>query len=211
MLIEAQLHAYNTMVKKIYASADLQELCNTVLQSLQTLVPYHHAIISMIDLKKPWQQEKVFFSGSSKNPGAEDYVSCQKGIDPMVSVRICHKEICWELFLYRTNEDGKFTEEELLILKLFQEHVIEHLARNLISHTSPEESGCHEWSLTRREEQIASLVTKGRTNKQIAQELCVSENTIKTILKRLYCKTGVHSRSELIRTLYKLENLNIVF
>ncbi|MDD3853186.1 MAG: helix-turn-helix transcriptional regulator [Syntrophomonadaceae bacterium] len=60
--------------------------------------------------------------------------------------------------------------------------------------------------LTTREAQIASLITRGKTNKQIACELGVTENTVKTFVKRLFSKMEVHSRSQLISVMYKLDH-----
>ena len=74
----------------------------------------------------------------------------------------------------------------------------------LHNHPDRSESVKDKWVLTKREAEIASLLTRGRTNKQIAGELGISENTIKTFVKRLFIKLGVHSRSELISEIYKL-------
>lgn len=74
----------------------------------------------------------------------------------------------------------------------------------LRNHPDKRESVIDKWVLTKREAEIASLLTRGRTNKQIAAELGVSENTIKTFVKRMFIKLGVHSRSELISEIYKL-------
>jgi DNA-binding NarL/FixJ family response regulator len=52
--------------------------------------------------------------------------------------------------------------------------------------------------LTRREEEIVSLVTAGKTNRDIAQQLELSEHTIKNHLFRLFRKLGVSSRSQLV-------------
>lgn len=74
----------------------------------------------------------------------------------------------------------------------------------LHNHSSNNDTLPGKWVLTKREAEIASLLTRGRTNKQIAGELGISENTIKTFVKRLFNKLGVHSRSELISEMYKL-------
>jgi DNA-binding CsgD family transcriptional regulator len=55
--------------------------------------------------------------------------------------------------------------------------------------------------LTVREREIADLVATGRSNKQAARELFVSEKTIEHHLSRVYAKLGVHSRTELSATL----------
>jgi two-component system nitrate/nitrite response regulator NarL len=60
-------------------------------------------------------------------------------------------------------------------------------------------------SLTRREGQLVTLLTQGLKNKEIATVLCVSENTIKVYLCRLFQKVGVKDRFEL--ALYGLRNV----
>ncbi len=52
--------------------------------------------------------------------------------------------------------------------------------------------------LSRREKQIVDALLAGRTNKEIAQQLGVSDQTIKNQLTRLYRKVGVNSRLELV-------------
>ncbi|MGC2110649.1 MAG: response regulator transcription factor [Candidatus Korobacteraceae bacterium] len=52
--------------------------------------------------------------------------------------------------------------------------------------------------LTKREEDIVRLVLEGKTNREIALRLSLSEHTIKNHLFRLFKKVGVSSRSELI-------------
>ena len=52
--------------------------------------------------------------------------------------------------------------------------------------------------LTKCEREIIKLVTKGLTNKQIAQQLAVSPETVKKHLKSIFIKTGVRNRSQLV-------------
>ena len=53
-------------------------------------------------------------------------------------------------------------------------------------------------SLSRREKQIVDALLAGCTNKEIAQQLGVSDQTIKNQLTTLYKKVGVSSRLELV-------------
>jgi DNA-binding CsgD family transcriptional regulator len=54
------------------------------------------------------------------------------------------------------------------------------------------------WStLSPREHEIAELVAQGRTNKEIAATLFLSEKTVENNLSRIYAKLGVRSRTEL--------------
>lgn len=54
--------------------------------------------------------------------------------------------------------------------------------------------------LTRREYQVAELISDGLTNPQIAQRLCVAETTVKSHVKHLLRKLGARHRAELVAT-----------
>lgn len=56
--------------------------------------------------------------------------------------------------------------------------------------------------LTSRELQIAELVSLGRTNAEIGNELWIAENSVKQALKRMFRKLGVSSRAEMVAQLY---------
>ena len=53
--------------------------------------------------------------------------------------------------------------------------------------------------LTERERQVLSLVFEGLANKQIADRLQISETAVKASLQQLFAKTGVRTRSQLVR------------
>jgi len=54
--------------------------------------------------------------------------------------------------------------------------------------------------LTRREQQIVPLVAQGLTNKEIANQFCLSEQTIKNHLYRMKHKIGAGDRYGIVRT-----------
>jgi DNA-binding NarL/FixJ family response regulator len=58
--------------------------------------------------------------------------------------------------------------------------------------------------LTSREEQVVALVTDGLSNRDVANELGLSEHTVKKYLFRIFEKLGISSRVELV--LYALHN-----
>jgi DNA-binding NarL/FixJ family response regulator len=51
--------------------------------------------------------------------------------------------------------------------------------------------------LSPREREIAVLVSRGLKNRDMAQELSISENTVKRHLQSIFTKTGTHDRLEL--------------
>ena len=57
--------------------------------------------------------------------------------------------------------------------------------------------------LSRREEEVSTLLLQGKSNKQIASVLNISERTVEFHLKNIYTKLQVNSRVELILKLGK--------
>lgn len=55
--------------------------------------------------------------------------------------------------------------------------------------------------LSPREREIARALMAGKKPKAIAQELCISETTVRNHLRRAYCTTNVHSAASLIALL----------
>jgi DNA-binding NarL/FixJ family response regulator len=54
-------------------------------------------------------------------------------------------------------------------------------------------------SFTEREQQVLSCVFEGLANKEIAARIGVSETSVKATLQQLFSKTGVRTRSQLVR------------
>jgi DNA-binding NarL/FixJ family response regulator len=59
---------------------------------------------------------------------------------------------------------------------------------------------------TTRERAVLKGVFEGFTNKEIAGQLQISEGSVKAVMQQLFDKTGVRTRSQLVRI--ALENLN---
>lgn len=53
-------------------------------------------------------------------------------------------------------------------------------------------------ALSERENEVLNRIVEGKTNKQIADELSVSTNTVAFHLKQIYKKLHVHSRAEVV-------------
>lgn len=62
--------------------------------------------------------------------------------------------------------------------------------------------GCNavaeQFGLTSREEDVLALLARGRTSPVIQKKLTVSHNTVKSHVRHIYAKLGVHSQQELI-------------
>jgi DNA-binding CsgD family transcriptional regulator len=62
-------------------------------------------------------------------------------------------------------------------------------------HLDKSASGRHS-VLTRRELEVAALVARGLTNRQVAEQLMVATRTIETHLEHIFAKLGVQTRAE---------------
>ena len=84
---------------------------------------------------------------------------------------------------------------------LFTERDFQNLSEIVINTDSFEErckALAEQFALSNREAEILPFALKGRTSERIAQELYISKSTVDTHLKRIYTKTKVHNRQELI-------------
>jgi two-component system, NarL family, nitrate/nitrite response regulator NarL len=61
------------------------------------------------------------------------------------------------------------------------------------------ETSAETQTFTERERQVLSLVFEGLANKEIGDRLNVSESSVKASLQQLFEKTGVRTRSQLVR------------
>lgn len=53
--------------------------------------------------------------------------------------------------------------------------------------------------LTERDRSVLRFLVEGRSNKEIANELSISESAVKSSLQQLFAKAGVRTRSQLVR------------
>lgn len=85
----------------------------------------------------------------------------------------------------------------------------EPVARIAHRETAPQ-ADAMEWlrvtfDLSDREAEIAALIAQGRSKTYIAEQLFLSENTVRTHAKNAYAKAGVHSKQELMDLLQKCD------
>jgi two-component system nitrate/nitrite response regulator NarL len=72
------------------------------------------------------------------------------------------------------------------------------LKRALEGVSPPQQEG-RSTRFTEQERQVLSLVFEGSANKEIADRLHISESSVKSSLQQLFAKTGVRTRSQLVR------------
>jgi len=73
------------------------------------------------------------------------------------------------------------------------------LLRRSLTEITAHPSGPGRSLLTSREKVVLSFVFEGLSNKEIADRMEISEGAVKSCLQHLFTKTGVRSRSQLVR------------
>ena len=116
----------------------------------------------------------------------------------MVGPIVSKGELVGGIAVTRHRQDPKFTAENLADLSALCLHVSTRLAA---LHTKPAAIVFNNNCLTPREAQIAELVAKGMTNKEIGIALWITENSVKQALKRMFRKLNVSSRAEMVARL----------
>lgn len=77
---------------------------------------------------------------------------------------------------------------------------------NIIREQPKKRREVSQFNLTKRETEILTLIATGLTNKDIAEKLCISFNTVKTHVGNIFKKIDVNNRVQAI--LWSAENFN---
>ena len=75
---------------------------------------------------------------------------------------------------------------------------ITHLVLDAIRRRSAEHDLGLQGRLTSREEEILGLIREGLSNKEIADRLCITPNTVKNHVRNILEKLQIHSRMEAV-------------
>ena len=113
------------------------------------------------------------------------------GADAVVSKTMGYEELLKAI--YKVKEGRRYLTNETC-------HFFKNAYKFLqgLTHTLVEK----EATFTRREQQVLSLVSIGRTNKEIAEQLCISYKTVETHRKNLLTKAKAKNTAELIAFSY---------
>lgn len=100
---------------------------------------------------------------------------------------------CNLLYVFRLFP-GIHRDYSLLVFSITALAFVANITRYRLADTA--ESGAYAEGLSRRELAVCALLAEGRANKEIADALCISENTAKTHIRHIYRKLDVRNRSE---------------
>jgi DNA-binding NarL/FixJ family response regulator len=73
------------------------------------------------------------------------------------------------------------------------------LLKTFVARSRQRDEGVRREDLNPRERKVLRYVFEGLSNKEIGQQLGISEGTVKAVLQQLFARTGVRTRSQLVR------------
>jgi two-component system, NarL family, nitrate/nitrite response regulator NarL len=89
-----------------------------------------------------------------------------------------------------------FLEAVARTMQTLDQHVNEYIARRLAENNIRTETALQ---LSPREREVFGLIVQGRTNKEIAAQLSISESTAKFHVSAILRKCGARSRLDVVR------------
>ncbi|HET6420005.1 MAG TPA: response regulator transcription factor [Geobacteraceae bacterium] len=103
-----------------------------------------------------------------------------------------------------TSTDLPLFKKALQVISKGQIWIDNHKVKALVRHAECAKGVNMDEGLSRKEREIVILISQGLTNREIAFTLCVSEQTVKTHISRIFRKLNVSRRSQLVPLAMKL-------
>lgn len=97
-----------------------------------------------------------------------------------------------------TTTDIQLFKKALLAIKEGQIWIDNRKIKALVHNAEWTKTSNVDDSFSKRERDIIILISKGLMNKEIATQLCISEQTVKTHISRVFRKANVSRRSQLV-------------
>ncbi len=105
----------------------------------------------------------------------------------------------------KTDTDLPLFEKALKSIAAGQVWIDNSRIRAILNHAESLASAQQDTGFSRREREIVLLVSQGCRNREIAGMLNISEQTVKTHISRIFRKTNINSRSQLVPLALKLK------
>jgi DNA-binding NarL/FixJ family response regulator len=116
------------------------------------------------------------------------------GEEEITSLLLCHKIDG----VLSTTSDVALLKKALLAIREGQVWIDNRKVKALIHHADSTRASHLEEDFSRKEREIIVLIAQGLMNREIADRLCISEQTVKSHIGRIFRKANVSRRSQLV-------------
>jgi len=106
------------------------------------------------------------------------------------------------MMVYLDYRNIAFDMMKIIMIVMVGKYIINHFTNDSISEQSLDdkiESFVIKYELTKRQGEILALMINGDSNKEISDQLFITEGTVKTHVYNIFQKTQVTSRNQLIK------------
>lgn len=111
--------------------------------------------------------------------------------------------------LYRSIGKNDFSNTDIFWMDMLKEHLAYRLSEESKKPKKGEKysvrEASQEFELTRREQEILSLLMGGKENTQIGEMLSITPNTVKKHVRNVYSKLSVGNRTQLFKMIFEHE------
>ena len=122
------------------------------------------------------------------------------GEDEITSLLLTHKIDG----VLSTHSDLSHFKKAIQAIKDGQVWLDNRKVKALIQRAESMRSAVQDVNLSKKEREIVILISQGLMNREIADQLCISEQTVKTHISRIFRKVNVSRRSQLVPLALKL-------
>src|SRR5262249_11499462 len=157
----------------------------------------HHVDLILLDFDLGHRNGLDFIRLAKLNGIEAKVLVVTAGIDARDAAQLIRAGISGVFLKRDSAETLAHTIREVVAGKVFFEHDL--LQRAVATETPGDDDSSIRERFTERERQVLAHVFEGLANKEIAGRLDVSESSVKATLQQLFAKTGVRTRSQLVR------------
>lgn len=169
--------------------------CGTIADALQILK--HKAIdVVLLDFDLGEKDGREFLDLAKAQGFQGKVLLVTAGVDPAVAAEMIRSGISG---VFRKHDSAALLAQairDVMAGKVWLDQEQLQTALRTDAETAP---GHRARTFTEREQQVLSCVFEGLANKEIASRIGVSESSVKATLQQLFSKTGVRTRSQLVR------------
>ncbi len=154
------------------------------------------ADVILLDRDSRPGSEHEFIASARQKGYAGKFLLVTGGMDPIDALKAVQAGISGVFFKH--NSSDALAQAIRLVAAgevWLDKRIIQFLAGRVLA---PPAAGLR-LPLAEREEQVLHKVLEGSTNRQIAESLGVSEGAVKAVVQQLFRKSGVRTRSQLVR------------
>jgi two-component system, NarL family, nitrate/nitrite response regulator NarL len=169
--------------------------CGTIEESLQVLCRKFVDLI-LLDFDLGRQDGREFLRLAKEQGFGGKVLVVTAGVDALATSELIRHGICG---VFHKHDSAALLAQgirDVMAGKIWLDQTLLQTAlENQAS--APQSAGARRF--TERERQVLSFVFEGLANKEIAVRIGVSDSSVKSTLQQLFSKTGVRTRSQLVR------------